>query len=85
MSNSPCDLKINKATIKSDNAPHEQKVAIVIKTLYFFVFFMKIELKIAPIVPSNIRLTADNEIKTSLKPNGLTRKLELDPNIRKVP
>jgi len=58
---------------------------IVISILYFFVLFMKIELNMAPTAPNNIKLTADKEIKTSLRPKGLTRKLELDPKIRKVP
>ena len=39
----------------------------------------------APTAPNNIKLTADKEIKTSLRPKGLTRKLELDPKMRKVP
>jgi hypothetical protein len=46
---------------------------------------MKIELKIAPTAPSSIKLTADSEIKTSLRPKGLTKKFELDPKIKKVP
>ena len=66
-------------------APDEQNVVIVIKILYLLVFFMKIELNMAPTAPNSIKLTADNEMKTSLRPKGFTRKLELDPKIRKVP
>lgn len=76
---------MNKNTMRRTNAPDEQNVVIVINILYFFVLFMNIELKMAPIAPSSIKLTADNEIKTSLRPNGFTKKFELDPKIRKVP
>lgn len=61
------------------------KVDIVIINLYFLVFLIKIELRIAPTVPNSINPTAPKDICRSLYPYGFIKKLALDPNIKNVP
>lgn len=67
------------------SAPHEAKVVMVTRILYWRVLLRKIEPTTAPTAPKSINPTAESEITVSLNPKGLIRKFELEPNIRKLP